>query len=185
MVQFLKPGYAMEKDYANETQTSFSSTADEWKSATMMGKADSKILQKPRIWQKMWNWRNVAFQICSPSLSFLAGFLVPSKELDSPESSVRGECSSWRVPPPKQQLLVVWTENAVVWKHTRTPAASPIMPPKGTGGAGVELRAATGTGSAQQCLALGSCWLVTGQGKDKSQSHFWYRAGLQSFVTAS
>ncbi|KAI1235044.1 Ubiquitin carboxyl-terminal hydrolase 3, partial [Lamprotornis superbus] len=49
MVQFLKPGYAMEKDYANETQTSFSSTADEWKSATMMGKADRKILQKPRI----------------------------------------------------------------------------------------------------------------------------------------
>lgn len=52
-MQFLKPGYAMEKDYVDKTQPSFSSTADEWKSATMMGKADRKILQKPRIWQKM------------------------------------------------------------------------------------------------------------------------------------
>lgn len=184
MVQFLKPGYATEKDCANKTQPSFSSTADEWKSATMMGKADRKILQKPRIWHKMWNWRNVAFQICSPSLPFLAGSLVPSKELDSPESSAGGDYSSWRVPPPKQQLIVVLTENAVVWKHTRTPAES-YNAPKDTGGAGVEPRAARGTESAQQCPALGSCWLVTGQAKDKSQSHFWYRAGLQSFVTAS
>lgn len=49
MVQFLKPGYIMEKDYAKKTQTSFSSTADEWKSGTIRGKTDRKIQQKPGI----------------------------------------------------------------------------------------------------------------------------------------
>lgn len=60
------------------------------------------------------------------------------------------------------------------------------MPLKDTGGeAGVERRAAWGTGSAQQCLALGSCWLFTGQDKDKLESGIWYRAVLGSFVTAA
>lgn len=41
-MQFLKPAFVIQKDYAKKTQTSFSSTVDEWKSATMMGKADRK-----------------------------------------------------------------------------------------------------------------------------------------------
>lgn len=49
---------------------------------------------------------DVKFEKCCisdlfPSLPFLAGSLVPSKELDTPESSVRGEYSSWRFPPAK------------------------------------------------------------------------------------
>lgn len=43
-MQFLKPGYIIKEDYAKKTQTSFSSTADEWKSATVMGKADRKTI---------------------------------------------------------------------------------------------------------------------------------------------
>lgn len=89
-------------------------------------------------------------------------------------------------PTTKQQLLVVLTENAVVLKHTRTPAVSPLLvnAPEGQGEAGVEPRAACSTRSVQHCLALGSRWLYRGQGKDKSQSGIWYRAILKSFVTS-
>lgn len=41
-MQFLRPGYVTEKDYAKKTQTSFGSTADGWKSGTVKGKADRK-----------------------------------------------------------------------------------------------------------------------------------------------
>lgn len=60
------------------------------------------------------------------------------------------------------------------------------MPLKAIGReAGVEPSAAWGTASAQQCLALGSCWLFTGQDKGKLESGIWYRAILGSFVTAA
>lgn len=57
-------------------------------------------------------------------------------------------------PTPKQQLLVVLTRKC---SFLKTPTGSPILvnAPEGhRAGAGVEPRAAWGTGSAQQCLAL-------------------------------
>lgn len=85
----------------------------------------------------------------------------------------------------KQQLLLVFTRKCSCLK-TPTGSAILVNAPEGQGvGARVEPRVTWGTGSAQQCLALGSCWLFTGQGKEKSQSSIWYIGILGSFIRPS
>lgn len=66
-----------------------------------------------------------------------------------------------------------------------TPSGSPVLVDAPEGHRQGGWSGARGTGSAQQGLALGSCWLFTGQDKDKLESDIWYRAILGSFVTAA